>query len=151
LIKDYIIPGIIIGIAADLVKLLFNYIAHLLNFTPVVFWQITATRFLEKKDLFNPTAYLIGGIADIIVSATLGVIFVYFIYCLGTKYLWIKGIGFGFFVWVSMFGTLLGQSVQQKLPQDPSGILVTIVAHFFFGLALAFFTGRLNLDSSRFH
>jgi len=33
---------------------------------------------------------------------------------------------------------------QTKLPQTATGIIVTIVAHFFFGLALAFFTRRLE-------
>jgi len=47
------------------------------------------------------------------------------------------------FVWVALFSTLLGQSVQAKLPQSASGILVTLSAHFVFGLGLAFFTSLL--------
>lgn len=145
MIRDYILPGALVGMASDAVKLTVNYIAYLLNFTQVVFWQITATRFLDKKDIFKPIAYVIGGIADLTVTALLGVIFVYFTYYFGSRYLILKGIGFGLAVWVGVFGTLLGSTVQQKLPQSPSGIMVTIVAHLFFGLALAVFTGKLNL------
>lgn len=145
MIRDYIVTGALIGIAADGVKLTVNYIAYLMNFTSVVFWQIVAARFLDKKDLYKPIAYLIGGIADLTVTALLGVIFVYFIHYFGKRYLIIKGIGFGLVVWVGVFGTLVGTTVQQKLPQSPSGIIVTIVAHLFFGLALAVFTGRLNM------
>ncbi len=145
MIRDYILPGALVGIAADMVKLTVNYTAYLLNFTNVVFWQITATRFLEKKYLYKPIAYVIGGIADVITTAMLGVIFVYFIYYFGNRYLLIKGIGFGLVVWVGIFGTLLGATVQEKLPQTPSGIMVTIVAHLVFGLALAVFTGRINM------
>lgn len=144
--KDYIVHGALLGIIADFIKLTVNYLGYLFNFTPVVFWQLTATRFLEKKDLFKPVAYLIGCIADITVSALLGVFFVYLISQLGEKYLWFKGIGFGLAVWVGLFGTILGQSVQEKLPQTPSGIIVTIVAHIAFGLTLALLTGRLKVD-----
>lgn len=89
--EDYIIHGALVGIGADIVKLSVNFAAKLLDFTPVVFWQLVATRFVDKKDLFNPLAYLIGGIADIVISALLGIVFVYFIYYFGSKFIWIKG------------------------------------------------------------
>ncbi|TYO97286.1 DUF6789 family protein [Desulfallas thermosapovorans] len=142
--KDIILIGAIIGILADILKLSVNYISYLLNYTNVVFWQITASRFLERDDLQQPISYIIGGVADLTVSATLGVLFVGLISLTGTKHIWIKGIGFGLFIWVNLFGTLLGQSVQAKLPQEPLGIMVTIIAHFAFGLGLAFFTQRLH-------
>lgn len=133
--------GIAVGLLADVFKLSANYLMFRLGFTKVVFWQIVATRFLEQADLSKPVALLIGAVADITVSSVLGILFVFFVYFLGWKYLYIKGIGYGLFIWVSIFGTLLGQSVQDKLPQTPSGIFVTIAAHFIFGLAMAFFTG----------
>lgn len=148
MIKDFITQGALIGIAADIIKLAANYIGYIFNFTPVVFWQLTATRFLEKKDLYKPMAYLIGGVADVTFSAMLGVIFVYFIYFFGAKHLFIKGIGFGLAVWVVIFGTLLGQSIEAKLPQNPPGIIVTILAHVIFGLTLALATRRLLKQSN---
>ncbi len=54
--------------------------------------------------------------------------------------------GFGLVVWVSLFGTLLGPTVEEKLPQDPNGVVVTLIAHIVFGLALAFFTKVLDQD-----
>lgn len=144
IIKDKVITGVIVGLLADMVKLSVNYVLYLFKLTPVVFWQITATKFLDKDDLYKPIAYFIGGIADITVSAALGVLFVYIIHFVGSKYLFIKGVGYGFLIWVGIFGTLLGQSVKGKIPQEPAGILVTIIAHFFFGLALSFFTWKLQ-------
>jgi hypothetical protein len=149
IMQDYIILGALVGIGADIIKLSVNLIGKLLNFTPVVFWQLVSTRFLDKKDLFNPLAYLIGGIADITVSALLGIVFVYFIYYLGSKHLWLKGIGFGLSVWVVVFGMLLGPSVQTNLPQQPLGIVVTIAAHLSFGLALALLTRGLHLEKTK--
>lgn len=142
IIKDKVISGVIVGLLADTVKLFINYILYLFKLTPVVFWQIAATRFLDKEDIYKPIAYFIGGVADITVSALLGIVFVYMIYIVGSKYLLLKGIGFGLLVWVSIFGTLLGESVKGKIPQEPAGIIVTIIAHFFFGVSLAFFTRR---------
>lgn len=146
MIRDRIMAGVAVGLLADIIKLGLNFTGYLLNFTPVVFWQIAATRFLEKDQLGQPLAYLIGGVADATVSSLLGVAFLYFITYYGGKYLWIKGIGFGLVTWVGLFGTLLSQSVQTKLPQSGLGILVTLLAHLFFGLSLAFFTRLLGLS-----
>lgn len=144
MLKDNLIFGAIVGLLANAVKLTVNFTAFLLGFTPVVFWQLVATRFLQAKDLFNPLAYIIGGAADLITAAVLGVIFVYFIYLFGKQYLWLKGLGFGLVVWVGLLGTLLGETIERKLPQEPAGIMVTLVAHSIFGLALAFFAWWLQ-------
>ncbi|NLW55833.1 MAG: hypothetical protein GX050_04310 [Firmicutes bacterium] len=47
--QDKVIFGMTVGLLADGVKLLVNYLGYLLNFTDVVFWQIVASRLLEKK------------------------------------------------------------------------------------------------------
>ncbi|KUK11176.1 MAG: hypothetical protein XD50_0621 [Clostridia bacterium 41_269] len=74
-------------------------------------------------------------------ASTLGVVFFLLVdRYLNRKYLWLKGICFSMIVWVGFFGTLLGQSVEEKLLQDISGVMVTIAAHLAFGLGLAFFT-----------
>lgn len=99
MLKDHVLAGIKIGLLADLVKLAINYAAYLLNFTGVVFWQIVATRFLDKKYLFEPAAYLIGGIADITVTVALGILFCYVLDFTGQDNLWIKGIGFAMSGW----------------------------------------------------
>ncbi|MBC2723055.1 DUF6789 family protein [Desulfosporosinus sp.] len=144
--KDKIFIGVVIGILADGVKLLTNYVLYILGFTKVVFWQIVATRFIQKEYLYNKLAYLIGAIADITVTSLLGVVFVYIIYLFGSENLWTKGLGFGLVVWVGLFGTLLGQTVEDKLPQEPTGVIVTLIAHIIFGLALAYFTKLLDLN-----
>ena len=148
MIKDKIIIGLLIGLLADAVKLTFNFLSFKLNFTPVVFWQLVSATVLEKEDVFTPLGILIGGITDIIVTMFLGVIFIYLIYLTGKENLWIKGIGFGMLVWLIFFVVVRGLLVQGKIPPDPSGILVTIGAHFLFGLSLAAFTillaGNIN-------
>ena len=139
-IKDRIVAGALIGILADVIKLLVNYLAYLLGYTNVVFWQIVAAHFLQKGELSKPIALLIGGAADLTITATLGIIFLYVVEYAGKSYLWIKGLGFGLIVWVGLLGTHLGQSVQGRITQDGIAILVTLVAHIIFGLSLAFFT-----------
>lgn len=150
MLKDKVMVGVIVGVLADAVKLIVNYLLYKLGYATVVFWQIIATRFLEKEFLSTPSAYIIGAIADITVTAALGVVFIYSIYFIGREYLIIKGIGFGLIIWVGLFGTLLGQSVHDKIPQTPSGIFVTIAAHFLFGLSLAIFTHYLYKSKKHF-
>lgn len=147
MIRDKLILGIIVGLLADAVKLTFNYLAFKLGFTKVVFWQLVAALLLEKEYIHKPIALLVGGITDLIVASFYGVVFIYFIYLSGKVHLWIKGIGFGMIVWVSILGFILMQLIGDKLPQDPQGVLVTTAAHFFFGVSLAAFTRLLGKDS----
>jgi len=141
MLQDKVLAGAIIGIMSSAVKLTVNYLGYLLGFSQVVFWQITAARYLEKDDLTSPFAFLIGGVADFTVSASLGIVFIYALNFLGKENLWLRGIGLGLVTWVFLFGTLLGQTGVNSIPQEPSGILVTLVAHFVFGIALFVFTG----------
>lgn len=141
MLKDKVLAGAIIGILANAVKLTFNYVAYLFGYTKVVFWQIVASRFLEKEDIFTPAAYLIGGAADFTVTAVLGIAFIYALDFIGKENLWLRGVGLGLATWVFLFGTLLGQADQNQIPQEPSGIMVTLVAHFVYGLGLFVFTG----------
>lgn len=138
--KDKVMAGAIVGLLADIIKLFVNYICFYLGWVETVFWQITATRFLNGQDLFKPVAYLVGGIVDLTTSAFLGVIFIYFLDFTGHRFIWFKGAGYGLLVWVGLFGTVLAQSVEQELPTGPLTILVTCFAHFIFGLSLAFFS-----------
>ncbi len=139
IIRDKIICGVLIGVCADGLKLVFNYFCYLMGWTPVVFWQIAATRFLDRAELFQPAALLIGGVADLTISATLGVAFLYFLNFISRNYRWIKGAGFGLLIWVGLFGTILGQSARDKLTITSSSIVVTLFAHLIFGLGLALF------------
>ncbi len=138
--KDKIVLGILVGLLSDAVKLTFNFLSFKLNFTPVVFWQLVAATALEKKDIFTAGGILIGAVVDIIATSLVGVIFVYIIYITGKENLWIKGIGFGMFIWIIFFVIVKGQLIQNKITSEPSGIFVTIIAHFLFGLSLAVFT-----------
>ncbi|MGI6684092.1 MAG: hypothetical protein ACOX47_01015 [Bacillota bacterium] len=141
MLKDKILAGAIIGVLSSAVKLTVNYLGYLFGFSKVVFWQITASRFLEKNDLTTPAAYLIGGVADFTVSASIGIAFLYVLDFIGKENLWLRGVGLGLATWVFLFGTLLGQSEPNAIPQEPNGILVTLVAHFIYGIALFIFTG----------
>ena len=134
------LTGVLIGLLADAVKLGVNYLAFALGYTNVVFWQIVATNILPKEYLFTTSALIIGAAMDVTVTCLLGVIFLYVIKYTGLDFLFLKGIGFAMLVWVGLMGTIIGPSLEAKLPQTPSGIFVTIVAHFFFGTALAVFT-----------
>ena len=142
--QDKVIFGIVVGLLADAVKLLANYLGYLLNFTHVVFWQITAARFLPKNDLYRPVAYLVGGLADLAVAAALGVAFVYFLSLTGWRYTYIKGSGFGIITWVVLFGSILSHTTQNVITLQPQAIVVTAIAHLLFGLALAFFATKLK-------
>ncbi|NLP36255.1 MAG: hypothetical protein GX357_01225 [Firmicutes bacterium] len=146
MLKDRVVIGLAVGILADAVKLAFNYLCFKLNFTDAVFWQIVAGTVLSRADIFSPLGLLVGALADIVVTSLLGSVFIYLIYLTGKESLYLKGIGFGMFVWINFFVIVQGLLVQGKIPPTPTGLLVTFAAHFIFGLALAFFTQLLTAN-----
>lgn len=144
--RDNIAIGASAGLLADGIKLGLNYLLFRLGMTKVVFWQIVATRFLSRQELFKPAAYLIGAAADLSAAAFLGVAFVYILRYTGRDFLWLKGAGFGLLIWAGLLGMIL-ETARRLLPINVSGILVTLLAHLAFGLALAFFAERLGRAS----
>ncbi len=140
--KDKVAIGTIVGLLADVTKLLFNYLAFNLHFTNVIFWQIAAARFLERNDLFKPMAYFIGAVTDLTVTAIIGVLFIYFLHFTGRDYIWLKGAGFSLVIWVIVLGTLLVQS-QAKLNLQSTDVSVTFLAHLVYGFSLAFAARKL--------
>ncbi|HHT26784.1 MAG TPA: hypothetical protein GXZ82_06015 [Firmicutes bacterium] len=137
--NDFLIRGAVVGLLADAVKLLVNYIAYSLGYTQVVFWRITAAHMLQQGQLHTPAALLIGAVVDLFAAGGLGIIFLWLINrVFDKKLLVLKGFVFGMLVWLGLFG-LLATVLEQKLPQSISGILVTLVAHAVFGIALACF------------
>ena len=73
----------------------------------------------------------------------MGVLFLYLIKLTGLDFLFLKGVGLARLERVGLLGSVLGPSIEAKLPQNPSGIFVTIAAHLAFGIALAVFTSFL--------
>lgn len=137
--NDFLIRGAVVGLLADAVKLLVNYIAYSLGYTQVVFLRITAAHMLQQDQLHTPAALLIGAVVDLFAAGGLGIIFLWLINrVFDKKLLVLKGFVFGMLVWLGLFG-LLATVLEQKLPQSISGILVTLVAHAVFGIALACF------------
>jgi len=134
--RDKVTIGIITGLLADAVKLSFNYLAFRLEFASVVFWQIAASRFLEKDELYKPIGYYVGAVTDITITSVMGILFIYFLHFTGRVNTWLKGAGFGLAIWVILLGTLFVQS-KTKLALDSSDIVVTSIAHLIYGLSLA--------------
>jgi hypothetical protein len=142
--NDLLIRGTIAGLLADAVKLLVNYAAYALGFTNVVFWRITAAHMLQSTQIHAPAALLIGAVVDLFAAGSLGVAFLWLInHVVDKKLLVLKGFVFGVFVWLGLFGWL-ATTLEQKLPQSISGILVTLVAHAVFGIALAIFSRMVD-------
>jgi len=146
-----LLTGVLIGLLADAVKLGVNYLAFALGYTHVLFWQVVATNILPQEFLSSTSALIIGGVTDLTVTCLLGVAFLYFIQRTGLDFLFLKGIGFAMVTWVVLFGIILGPSIERKLPPSPSEVLVTIVAHFLFGVALAVFTSFFYQPNEESH
>lgn len=145
MLRDMVVRGAVVGLLADIVKLILNYVAFQLGFTNVVFWQIAAARLLQKGQLQSPAALFVGAVVDLTTAAALGTVFLWVVdNVFGRRVMLFKGIAFGLLTWLSLLGSL-GSTLEQKLPQSLSGIIVTIFAHAAFGLALAYFAQLIDV------
>lgn len=150
MLKNKFILGILVGLLADGVKLTVNFLLFKLNLTSLVFWQLISLMLVEVKDVHMPLAIFIGAAADITVTSLLGILFIYFVYFTGKDYVWLKGIGFAMLTWVTLFGVLLAQLVNSDHSHNPTDIIVIILAHFSFGVAISFFTKILGKNIATF-
>lgn len=146
--RDVLIRGTILGLLADIIKLLVNYVAFLFGFTNAVFWQLAAAHMLQKGQLQSPAALFIGAVVDLITAGALGTAFLWLIdHVVGRQALIFKGLAFGMLSWLGLFGTL-ATTLENKLPQSPAGVIVTIVAHAFFGIALALLARMVDVSDT---
>lgn len=131
--------GVSIGILANVIRLLLDYILYYFGIARVLFWQIAALQFLPQEHIQEPLAMFIGAVADMTVAASLGVVFCYFLDYFGRKYTYLKGGCFGLLTWVLVFGIFIWINRENLIVFRPSCVLAIMISHLAFGLALTFF------------
>ena len=119
--KDRLVAGGIAGVAGSVVNIITGVIFKSLGWSDRAFYDYSTT-------LFGKTTYadkgvlgfLMGVITEVAVCIIFGVIFVYIIKFTSSRYLYIKGLGFGFVLWMLLtsLGTMYNIPLFEDTPLD---------------------------------
>lgn len=143
-LKDTPLFGACIGAAASLGKDLFSYLLSFFGLSGHYFWELAAGMFISLEVISEPSSVVIGLLANLIVGALLGILFLYLLKMTGVRFIITKGLLFGLFVWVAVYGVLRAWHITSVAKDRPVHVLFAVLAHLAFGLLLGLLAHRFR-------
>ena len=141
--RDKVIFGGLIGIFANVAMDVLQYPLWKMQIIRHTLSHYVASLFLDFNTLhFSWIGSVTSFIADYIYGAFLGIIFVYWVHRTGKRYLLMKGLIYGGFLWLFSFGGLRSLPVVTLREYVPSQTLYYLVFHLVFGVTLGLLTER---------
>ncbi|WP_214659145.1 DUF1440 domain-containing protein [Candidatus Formimonas warabiya] len=119
--KDRLIAGGLAGIAGAIIQITYGIITEALGITDRSFDE-----FAKVLIMFKPykglLASVVGAISHICIGLVFGVIFAYLILITSSRFLMIKGIGYGAVLWMLLlgFGTIFELPDFKDIPPQPA-------------------------------
>lgn len=134
--KDRLVAGAIAGAIAGIIQDIYGSAAKALKLTDRTFDEFSEV-VLASRVYPGILGFIVGVLAHIAVATMLGIIFVYIIKITSSRYLFLKGAGFGFIAWflLSGFGTIYKLPLFEDIPPGPA--LTTLGGAILYGLVLA--------------
>lgn len=151
-IKDPVILGVVSGIIGNCAKMagnLFN--RYVLYKSETTYPEIASGLFMTKKQRQKPVGMLVGAMADFALGGILGIPMVYLLRYTGKDHAAVKGLTFGNFAWITMYG-IMGRGFGTKqgvFPLDADTNLSAFINHSWYGLVTALTASKLG-DSTLF-
>jgi hypothetical protein len=135
-----VIPGMACGAVGTAAKMLGNlFNRHVLKKSDTTYVEIAAGLFMNKAEREKPVGRIVGFLADYALGAILGVPLVYVLKYTGKDHAFLKGLGYGHFAWVGMYGAVgraLGTS-RGVFPLNADTNLSAYFNHSWYGIATA--------------
>jgi hypothetical protein len=137
MIDDTLVAGAFSGVVGALVQASYGLTIKFLGLTDRTFTDF-AKVFFMYKNYQGFLAFLAGLIIHMAIGATLGVGFAYLIKFTSDKYYYIKGLGYGAFIWLLMGcgGTVFNIPLFKEIP--PHVVLVTLGGALIYGIVISF-------------
>jgi len=141
--KDRLVAGGLAGAIGALVQNAYGQSAKALKLTDRAFIDY-AEVLLAHKVFGGVLGFIVGTLAHLAVGVIMGVIFAYIIMLTSSRYLYIKGLGYGFVLWLllSGFGSIFNLPQFTLIP--PNVALATLVGALIYGIVNAFTLGYLE-------
>ena len=134
MIDDVFTTGAVAGLIANVPANIFGLIMYRLGISKIFIWQISATVFVENKDMNTPPGIFMGAINDYIMAGLKGVLTAYLLYFTGTEFYLFKGIAVSLFFWIVIFGMILRTNIAGYDPVDPLSNITYLIWHVLLGI-----------------
>lgn len=136
--KDRLVAGTVAGFVGSLQTVITGTIFKSLGWADRAFFDFSTT--LYGKTTYADEGFfgfLMGVITQVAICVIFGVIFAYIIKATSSRYLYIKGIGYGFVLWMllSSFGTIYNVPLFSDIPLNVA--YTTLFTASLFGLVVA--------------
>lgn len=137
-VRDRDTLGALAGIGAILVRDIWSFFAKQIGFAKFYVWQNAAGLFMQKSQIKTVLGAISGLLADIVMGALIGVLFVRFLKMGQDRNPVLKGWGFGLGLWLLLFGLLMHSlpTATAVAPRDAKSVLSAFIGHSIFGLVL---------------
>ena len=145
--KDRLIAGSIAGIFGGISNVVLGVIIKSLGWSDRALFDYSTTLFGKETyaDKGFP-GFLMGVVTEIAVCIIYGIVFVYIIKFTSSRYLYMKGVGYGFILWMllSSFGTIYNIPLFDYVPLDAA--YTTLFTALIYGIVIA---GVLKIMESK--
>jgi hypothetical protein len=145
--QDPIIFGGMAGVAGTIAKEAADFLSVAVGFSQETYWHVAASIFVLPKDTMKPGGWFLGAVADMVTGAFLGILLLYLIKFSGKNYLYLKGLGFSWLIWLVLFGLVVNLHIVRISPTDIGTSLSAFIEHSVFGLTAAWFIGKYALKT----
>ncbi len=143
---DSVIIGGMAGFIGTIIKEILDFLNVLIGWSKYLYWHLAASVFVQPTAVNHPGALILGALGDLITGAMFGVILLYTIKLTGKDYLYIKGLAFGWLIWLGVFGLMMNIEIVRITPTDIGSNLCAFVEHSVFGISAAWFIGRYGKE-----
>ncbi|ACB85872.1 hypothetical protein [Natranaerobius thermophilus] len=133
MIDDIFTLGLLSGVVANIPINILDYFLYRLGINKIFIWHISASAFVEKKDIKTSAGLFIGAINDYILAGFKGVTVSYLLYFTSPSFYLIKGVSVGLFFWLLFFGIILRSNIARKDPVEPTTNITHMTWHILLG------------------
>ena len=135
---DRVVLGAIAGIAGILTRDIYSFFAKIIGLAKFTVWNIAAALFMKMDQVKTPVGNIVGILADTVMGALIGVLFVYFLKYTNTKNIILKGWGMGLAAWLLLFGVIYHTLPFGVIaaPKDALSNLSAFIGHSILGFSM---------------
>ena len=140
--KNKVIFGSIAGLAATLIKDGINQTLYSLKILKTLFAQYASGVFVKSIEAHSLLGIIFGYFADFVVSAVIGIVFLYSLEKTQPKYIIYQGMIFGLIAWVGIYGVFISLHITSVAARPLIEVILMFFIHLVYGFVLGLIVNK---------
>lgn len=129
--------GLIAGIIANTVRIIFAWITFGLNFRNYFTIHLASSAVLNKEEISTLPGLFIGVFTDYAIAGILGIVTIYLLHYTTTKNYILKGLSVGSMAWLLIYIPITQTKISRINPEAISSNIVFLLGHLLLGVIMA--------------